>query len=182
MKAALLSCALLCFGSFAWAMARFFTKPQGATPFARALSVCASLCLICQLATIAWSQPTLQFTLVALGFYGVSFALFWLAVRATRVQPLSFAGSSDAPQHLLRNGPYRWIRHPFYSSYLLAWLAAPIGTGQWWLLFAVALMGGFYWKAARQEEAKFAHSSIRDAYQKYSQSTGMFAPKIFKSS
>lgn len=178
MKWLLLSGVCICFGSFAWAMGRLFVKPDGMTRPMRRLSFCAFLSLSSLLAAIVISKPTALNTATATTLYVLALCVFWSAVWATRAQPLSFAYSSDAPGHLVRSGPYRWIRHPFYTSYLLAWLAGPIGTNQWWLTGTVLLMGVIYWKSAREEESKFLTSPLRDAYRSYTDVTGRFFPKL----
>ena len=34
----------------------------------------------------------------------------------------------DTPASLNQSGPYRFVRHPFYTSYSLTWLAAAVAT------------------------------------------------------
>lgn len=65
---------------------------------------------------------------VALVLAGSSSALFTQSVAATRHQPLTPINTTDQPQHLNRHGPYAYVRHPFYSSYILNFLAAAIGS------------------------------------------------------
>lgn len=116
--------------------------------------------------------------LLGLGLYLLSCWLFWSCIRANRQKPLSLAFNSDQPEHLTAHGPYRWVRHPFYSSYLAAWLAGATASGQWWLLLSVAIMTAIYYFAARMEERKFLSSPLAAEYQKYRAQTGMFFPRL----
>jgi protein-S-isoprenylcysteine O-methyltransferase Ste14 len=54
--------------------------------------------------------------------FALSLGLFVWCVSSTRAKPLTVAYSVDVPVHLNSVGPYRRIRHPFYASYLLAYL------------------------------------------------------------
>jgi protein-S-isoprenylcysteine O-methyltransferase Ste14 len=107
-----------------------------------------------------------------------SAALFAWSVRATWLERPSLAFSPDEPHFLLRRGPYRLVRHPFYVSYLLFFAAlfaavpAP-GTALAWLaVWAV------YSSAARAEERKFAASPLAGAYLAYADRVGGFLPRI----
>jgi protein-S-isoprenylcysteine O-methyltransferase Ste14 len=72
------------------------------------------------------------------------------------------------------------MRHPFYCSYLLAWLAGAVATLSPWLAGAFVGMFVLYLIAARDEEKKFASSSLGDAYASYCSSTGQFFPNPLK--
>jgi protein-S-isoprenylcysteine O-methyltransferase Ste14 len=88
------------------------------------------------------------------------------------------AFSDDTPQFLLRHGPYRYVRHPFYASYLLFWVGTAVTTAGWlpWLVpFGMLLL---YARAATGEEQKFARSDLAQAYETYRQNTGMFLPRL----
>jgi protein-S-isoprenylcysteine O-methyltransferase Ste14 len=104
--------------------------------------------------------------------------LFWYAVAANWKRPLALAFTKTPPHHLVAGGPYRFIRHPFYTSYLLAWGAGFAVTGNPLTLLALAVMGSLYWLAARSEERLFAQSSLAGTYQAYKSETGMFWPKF----
>jgi protein-S-isoprenylcysteine O-methyltransferase Ste14 len=111
-------------------------------------------------------------------FFVAALGLFWWAVRANKAKPLSVAYSRDSPQHLMQDGPYRLIRHPFYSSYCLCWIAGPIVAGQPLMWVAILLLFPFYFLAAKAEETKFLRSSLAEDYRLYKKRTGMFFPWI----
>jgi protein-S-isoprenylcysteine O-methyltransferase Ste14 len=112
--------------------------------------------------------------------YLCSLGLFWWAIRTNSSARLSAAFSPDVPVHLVDSGPYRFIRHPFYCSYVVAWSAGTIATARWWLLPTVAIMAIIYWKAANSEEEKFSRSPLAAEYQKYRERTAWLVPNPMK--
>ena len=88
-----------------------------------------------------------------------------------------FAGP---PAHLMTTGPYRVVRHPFYCSYLLVWLAGLVATAKWWLALTVAIMVAIYLRAARFEERKFLDSALARHYRDYQARTGQLVPNPWK--
>jgi Phospholipid methyltransferase len=86
--------------------------------------------------------------------------LFVWTIRATRSTPPTLAFATDAPAILFCHGPYRYVRHPFYLSYILFWIGTAVsaaGPGTW----AVPLvMGALYFQGASREERKFARSAL----------------------
>ena len=80
---------------------------------------------------------------------------------------------------LVTSGPYRWVRHPFYSSAALAIIAASLIAANWFLLAAGGL--GFLLlviRTTREEEHLIAR--FGDAYRKYMKRTGRFLPRILQ--
>jgi protein-S-isoprenylcysteine O-methyltransferase Ste14 len=112
--------------------------------------------------------------------YFLSLSLFWWAIRANSAARLSAAFSPDVPIHLVKDGPYRFIRHPFYCSYVLAWSAGTIATAKWWLIPTLAVMAGIYWRAASSEEEKFSRSSLAGEYERYRARTALLVPNPMK--
>ena len=171
----------VCLASFAWGMRKFFVKPAGETAGMKAIQICGSLSAALHLVAIVFARGiSIERNALAAGLYIAALGLFWWAVRCASKSRLSAAFSPDAPVRLVEEGPYRFIRHPFYSSYLLAWFAAPVATAQIWLLPAVALMLAIYLKAAAQEEKKFSLSPLAGAYGEYRSRTGSFIPNPLK--
>src|SRR3974377_2186180 len=93
-----------------------------------------------------------------LACYGAANVVFWWALAAHGKAHPAFAFIPVTPFSFTRTGPYRLVRHPIYSAYLLAWLAAPIVTGRWWLLLTLAWMWLLYYRAACSEEVHFSTS------------------------
>jgi protein-S-isoprenylcysteine O-methyltransferase Ste14 len=114
----------------------------------------------------------------SLPLYLAAFAVWAWAIAASRRARLTLAFSRDLPEALLDHGPYRYVRHPFYTSYTLYWLAGILATLTWWVVLPSILAIGLYVLAARKEERKFAASGLADAYSAYRARTGMFFPSL----
>jgi protein-S-isoprenylcysteine O-methyltransferase Ste14 len=89
--------------------------------------------------------------------------------------------SGFVPEELCEVGPYRYVRHPIYESYLLAFLAAAIAlphplTGAILAGNVLLLVHG-----ARDDERSIAASPLAGKYAAYRQRTGMFWPRLSRS-
>lgn len=176
MRILLFSACTACFASFGWAMSRHFDpagKPKPGMAFTAAV---APLVAILHLVSLL-ARPFL-FPLAALSFYLAGGAVFWLAVAATRQRGLAACFQRRVPAALVSVGPYRFIRHPFYTAYILAWTAAFVATGWWPLGFSVLFLAVLYVCAARKEEQDFLRSPLREQYLLYARTTGRFLPRI----
>ena len=170
-----------CLASFAWGMRRFFVQPSGNTPGMKLITWCGVF-----FAALHFFAILFTYNIQAeRGFVGTllylwSLGLFWWSIKTNSSARLSAAFSPDLPVHLVDDGPYRFIRHPFYCSYVLAWLAGTIAASRWWLLPTVAVMIIVYWKAASIEEEKFSRSSLAAEYQQYRARTSWLVPNPMK--
>lgn len=173
-----------CTLSFTWALLSFFRALEKPPLGLRLIQITGLIFTLLH----AWflcrpGQVEGIFGLMGLGVYGVSFVLFWSAIRANYQNPLSLAFNTDQPQHLTSHGPYRCVRHPFYSSYLLSWSAGVVASKQLLLFPTLAIMLAIYYVAATMEERKFFDSPLASDYQRYRTHTGMFWPRLcFKNS
>lgn len=168
-----------CFTSFVWAMKHHFRTVDQFPSGARAIQVIGGICTLLHLAALFYPGSSREATtVIALLLYCASFALFWVCVRVNRKGPLSVAFSTDKPGHLVTRGPYRFVRHPFYVSYSLAWIAGIIASARPWLLLSLLVMGAIYYRAATFEERKFASGELAAAYENYRRRTGMFIPRL----
>lgn len=169
----------VCLASFGWAMRGFFIHPAGTTLGMRITGVCGTVFAILHFAAIllAKNLPDARAAVAAL-LYAAALALFWWAISANRNKPLSAVFSPDLPVHIVNHGPYRYIRHPLYCSYLMTWIAGCIGTLAWWLVPTVIVMVIIYIRAARQEEEKFSRTSLAPVYRDYRSRTGLLTPKF----
>ncbi|HEY6004186.1 MAG TPA: isoprenylcysteine carboxylmethyltransferase family protein [Anaeromyxobacter sp.] len=112
----------------------------------------------------------------ALALLAVALGLFLWAAWANRARKLGLAFAEALPEHVQSGGPYALVRHPFYASYLLAFLGGAVAAGSPWLVPAVFAGALTYWRAARDEEERFARSPLAVAYGEYAARTGMFLP------
>jgi protein-S-isoprenylcysteine O-methyltransferase Ste14 len=104
--------------------------------------------------------------------------LFFQCSSLIRKNKLSIVFSKDSPIFHISKGPYSYIRHPFYASYIFTYVSLTIATQHW--LVAATTLGMFlnYYQAARLEEKKFSDSNLSAAYAAYKKTAGMFYPKF----
>lgn len=82
-----------------------------------------------------------------------------------------------AAHTLVVHGPYRWIRHPLYSSAALLVAAFSLITANWFLLgIGVAVLCVIIMRT-RTEEANLV-ARFGDSYQQYMNRTGRFLPRL----
>jgi protein-S-isoprenylcysteine O-methyltransferase Ste14 len=92
--------------------------------------------------------------LVVVGFMGMLPGMlmpYWVmyvnAYAATTVRV-----ETDRGQHVITGGPYRYVRHPMYSTTLLSHLCFPLALGSWWVyLLTPFLMGVLIWRTANED-------------------------------
>ena len=168
---------LSCLASFFWGMVKFFRRPVGIPLGAKVISGCG-FCFGAMHLYFILSAPALlcQAALFAACLYVCSIGVFWWTVLTNLERPLSAVFSPDLPAHLAQDGPYRFIRHPFYACYLLTWVAGVVATGRISLLLTFLVMLVLYAHAARMEERKFEQSPLATSYRQYRARTGMFFP------
>ena len=172
--------ALTIFGQHIWALRGHFASER-MTGGARVISVGAlTSCVLLLVLTWTVEQPPLA-QLAGIAVMGVSLILFWAAVRASSKARLRFAFDEALPNSLVTFGPYRHVRHPFYTSYLMFWSGWAIASWSLWGLAPIVIMGVLYTIAARYEEKLLIGSGMSSAYRQYRNSTGMFWPRIIGS-
>jgi hypothetical protein len=110
---------------------------------------------------VAAPQVTIVQCFLGFALYAVSLMLFWWAAASNQRQPLLACFTPVWPSHITVKGPYRLVRHPFYCSYVLAWLAGFVGTGNLWLLLTMAAMSASYGLAALRESRSFQKARLR---------------------
>ena len=179
-RATLLLMLVACLSSFGWALKKHFICHQ-LTLFMRLTAAVGLMVAMLQVMAILLASRvrTTQFA-IGIVLYAASFAIFWWTINITRARRLSVAFSTDEPRQLLMTGPFRFVRHPFYASYSLFWIAGFIAVPRWYVLPGTAAMLMFYFSAARMEEAKFANSALSESYEYYRSRTGMFLPRFRK--
>ena len=168
---------VLCFGSFSWAVRSFFVKPSGKTPGLQVTLISGFVFAVAHFVVLFFTpliSPALGAAASAL--YCLAFVIFWSAIDVNRKQPLAACFSGNEQLHLVERGPYRFVRHPFYCSYLLTWLAGGVATLNPLLLATFVVMAVLYRVAATKEEKKFAASPLADDYRRYRRCTGQFFP------
>ena len=82
------------------------------------------------------------------------------------------------PDELCEAGPYRYIRHPLYLAYELAYLAAFVALPHWLTGVLLAVSVAMFLYMARNDEQMIAGSPLGEQYAAYRQRTGMFWPRF----
>ncbi|MCS7166701.1 MAG: isoprenylcysteine carboxylmethyltransferase family protein [Gemmatales bacterium] len=170
--------ALLTWYGFASRMRRAFRYAQCWTPAKTLLVFSGWASTWIQLGALSWYGPlTLGHALLALVLYASAYALFRAALRAHGATKPAFVFTQVAPSSFCTAGPYRYIRHPLYTAYILAWLIPPLATAQLWVVIPTIWMTFLYTIAAWREERAFAWTPYAALYQRYRQQAGMFWPR-----
>jgi protein-S-isoprenylcysteine O-methyltransferase Ste14 len=166
---------------FLVALQNFFVQPPTLTRLQRLfqdLSVLVGIThgfslLVLNSATDLWAG-------IGIALYSVSLTLFLSAIESARRTPLArtfvYEPKCDT---ILQNGPYRFIRHPIYLSYSLAWLAAPVATHSLVLGATALLMIGCYVASAHEEERRLAVGRHAAEYEKYRARTWRMIPFLY---
>jgi protein-S-isoprenylcysteine O-methyltransferase Ste14 len=131
----------------------------------------------------SWAGSGAAFTAlnaVAVLLAAGSVALLFLALGTHRTPLALWHQENDAPESIVMHGAYARIRHPFYASFLLAFLAAccmfpHLGTVLPLCYAAVRLNA-----TAAREERRLGASEFGAAYQDYVARSGRFLPVTWK--
>ena len=164
-------------GFYAWSLKNHFTSQRmewGARGISAAVILTAVLFLY-----LMWSQPQKVWAQV-LGLMfelGAAF-LFWWAISASRKARLRFAFDPALPHSILSEGPYRYFRHPFYTSYLLFWSGWALASWSVLSILPVIFFTVIYVMAAAKEERNFAASPLAEEYSQYKKKTGFLTPRL----
>jgi protein-S-isoprenylcysteine O-methyltransferase Ste14 len=78
---------------------------------------------------------------------------------------------------LVVTGPYRWVRHPFYASAALVFLANSLATANWYLLATGVVVILLLTIRTRKEEENLI-ARFGDDYRAYMRRTGRFLPRL----
>ncbi|MGI9076533.1 MAG: methyltransferase family protein [Gemmatimonadaceae bacterium] len=178
MRLTIVLLALFTFGLFGAALRVVFVRSEGA-PLPTKLLVAVGLVFsgvhVCLLGTAPLDAGG---TGLGGGLYLLASALFSWTAQSVRGRNFRLAYVCCAPSAIFRGGPYRWVRHPFYLSYMLAWVAAVVALADWRLLLTPAIMGGFYLVAAYREERQMLHGPAAEEYPEYRRHAGVLLPRF----
>lgn len=120
---------------------------------------------------------------IPLRFAGITVAgiglllMYWSLISLGR----NFSGSSGthSDAQLCNAGPYKFVRHPYYTATLLLSSGLSIAVSSWVLFVGGLLLFGLLSIRSRAEEQELARR-FPDTYPAMQQSTGRFIPKLLK--
>ena len=78
---------------------------------------------------------------------------------------------------IVRDGPYRLVRHPIYTGILVAFAGSALARGEWRGLLAVAIAALALWRKLRVEERWLAEE-FGAAYAEYCRTTWALIPFV----
>jgi protein-S-isoprenylcysteine O-methyltransferase Ste14 len=85
----------------------------------------------------------------------------------------------DENHHLVRNGLYKWIRHPSYAGALVSFLGLGLSMNNWISLFIIFLpvFGSFLYRIRLEETMLLNHLGAE--YEAYMRSTKRLVPLLY---
>lgn len=174
----LASIAVLVYSSFIAGVWLVFRKVEPDPAQLVLLKASALGSAIAYVTAILFGAPSATLATVGAVFYFCALFLFLWAAIHTRSRKLSLAYSTDEPTFLLTSGPWRYVRHPFYTAYLLSYVAGTFASANPWTLGILAGMVAIYSRCAWFEERKLALANIATEWADWRENTGMFIPKL----
>ena len=128
-------------------------------------------------ANLAWSAIPLPGWLrwIGVALYGMSGLLLMWTMK-TLGPNLTDTVVTRRAHSLVRRGPYRWVRHPFYLSAALLAIGSMLAAASWFLALVGVTFFSLLVMRTRIEEQKLVER-FGDAYRTYMDETGRFWPK-----
>jgi len=128
--------------------------------------------------SMSWSRIDLPETVRSLGIglaaLGVG-GLLW-AFRHLGHNLVAAAAPDIAPT-LITTGPYRWVRHPMYSAWVIMLLGYGLLAANWAVTLAAAAAFGAVVRRTSGEESHLIEL-FGEAYIDYASRTGRFLPRL----
>jgi protein-S-isoprenylcysteine O-methyltransferase Ste14 len=178
LRLALLLTAGITFIILAVAAADFFRRPV--TGSGRRMRMHQAVAIVVGLAhvgTLAGSRNLVALRImVAIALYLGGLGLFLWAQEAVKRRPPYLAFADTPPDSLADSGPYRYVRHPFYTANIVVWFAGVVATANLWLMATALWMTMRYAVAAAEEELAYEYTAFASQYRRYRARTGMFLP------
>jgi len=147
----------------------------------RPIGIAGMLGLIAYLINPAWMAWAAMPLPVGLRWTGVGLGLIagWLVIWTFRNlgKNLTDTVVTRKEHTLVITGPYRWVRHPFYTSGALALLANSLIAANWFLFVTGCVAILLLVIRTRKEEENLI-ARFGDDYRNYMQRTGRFVPRL----
>lgn len=111
----------------------------------------------------------------------LSLVIVGFTIGTHRVPIYMFHDKEDSGQtkHLVTWGPYQWIRHPLYASYVYALIAGTMYAPS--IATFICLIYGYAaldYTASQEEKRLSGHDEFGDEYRDYIKVTGRFWPPL----
>src|SRR5271167_1121310 len=163
---------------FITAGAKIFTAPalhDGGAQLGQLSFVASMMCVLC----IGFFQALVwYYALCGMALALISFVLYEWAWRTVIDRNFYTGLGGEVPAAVCESGPYKFLRHPFYLSYMVAFLgAAAAFPSLVTALVSIACIGLFVYMAI-DDERVLLRSALAEDYESYRQRVGMFLPRF----
>jgi protein-S-isoprenylcysteine O-methyltransferase Ste14 len=171
---------LFCIGVwFATAQSHFDRSSRARPLLLAVLLLSATLSIATIYLVIRAHVPTSRLVLTVAIATTTALVFRW-ALRSIAQHDLGLAFSGIVPAQVVENGPYRYVRHPLYTSYSVFWATCAFLAHSYFvggLAVAIVLLYVF---AAKTEERDIMRSPLAPTYSSYRQRTGLLFPRIIR--
>lgn len=116
--------------------------------------------------------------LISLLLQAFTFFLFFYLVFKIGKGNLLVAGSDQMPLNFFSDGPYKYIRHPFYFTYIFNYISIYLLTFNIFYLTLILIIVYFYNTLATEEEDFFLNSKYKKEYVFYQSQTDKIIPFV----
>ncbi len=124
-------------------------------------------------------QSGLVFSGMSLAGIVIALALFFWAVSHSKDKRLALAFDTQQQSvGIIRTGPWRYMRHPFYASYLIFWLSCALATQHPISVIVFVTLACVYTYSALVEERVLSSGPLQKDYQEYRETVGFFYPRL----
>lgn len=121
------------------------------------------------------TEYPLAHAIIGILLYLSGLTLFLWGIFTTKKLEFAFSSNVDV---LVTSGPFSVVRHPFYLSYSLIWLANSLLFNSIFLWITLTYLVAFYLFSAKREEEAILRSNYAQDYQEYKRNVGMMLPRI----
>ncbi len=157
-------------------------KDKSSSVLANVMGLAAGLSVLAYIINPQWmSWSTLQFP-VWLRWLGLGMALVGFVLLQWSQKTLGQNWSSEPRllegQELVTGGPYRWIRHPIYTAFILIATAPLLISANWSIGCLLIGMIAIDIASRITTEESLMMAQFGDEYRTYMQSTGRLIPRL----
>lgn len=126
--------------------------------------------------------PELAATWDAISVVALGCAVFGLFVRTWAVRSLgrffTLHVQAVKGQTVIKDGPYRYVRHPAYTGGLFMLLATPAILGSWWTFAAGAVLFPWWFTTRIRQEEAVLLAALGTEYAEYRARTPALLPSV----
>jgi protein-S-isoprenylcysteine O-methyltransferase Ste14 len=168
---------------FWWARRRFFRREQSTSRLRGGLAPAGTLFAVVDVCLLVSSRgASSEAFFIGTVFMALSISVFWASIFSFGDNAPRIAHTPGDVGDINERGPYRFVRHPFYLSYILCWCGASVYVAEGWQAFPALIialtMAWMYYRTACAEESDLLSSAMGVRYGDYKARTGMFFPKL----